>query len=113
MDSRIPGVQEDEVKAVELFEQAAMQGNVGSRFNLGRHEFKKGEYNRAAKHFLISAKMGLKESVEVIKSMFMEGLATKDQYAEALKGYQNAAEEMKSHERDEAERLGYLKTYWP
>ena len=39
--------------------------------------------------------------------MFMEGIATKEQYAEALKGYQDAVEEMKSHDRDEAERLGY------
>ena len=102
--------QGDEAKTVELFKQAAMQGHVESRFNLGGHELNKGEYNSAAKHFLISAKMGLKESVEVMKSMFMDGLATKDQYAEALKGYQNAVEEMKSHERDEAERIGYL--YW-
>ena len=35
----------------------------------------------------------------------MGGYATKKQYAEALKGYHEAAEEMKSHDRDEA-KLG-------
>jgi len=49
--------------------------------------------------------MGDKESLESIKRAFMIGKATKEQYAEALKGYQDAAEEMKSHGRDEAKRL--------
>ena len=32
----------------------------------------------------------------------MVRIATKEQYTEALKGYQDAAEKMKSHDRDEA-----------
>ena len=55
---------------------------------------------------MISAKMGHKGSLEMIKEMFVRGLATKEQYAEALKGYQSAVEETKSHDRDEAKRLG-------
>ena len=51
--------------------------------------------------------MGHKDSVEKIKSMFIAWVATKGQYAEALKGYQDAVEEMKSHDRDEAKRLRY------
>ena len=43
-----------------------------------------------------------------IKGMFMKGRATKAQYAEALRGYGDAAEEMKSHQREEAKtRLGF------
>ena len=53
------------------------------------------------RHFLITAKMGHKSSVENIKRIFMGGLATKEQYAEALKGYQDAVDGMKSHDRDE------------
>ncbi|EJK69835.1 hypothetical protein THAOC_08869 [Thalassiosira oceanica] len=49
--------------------------------------------------------MGYKDSLETIKDMFMAGIATKEQYAEALKGYQDAVEEMKSHDRDEAKYL--------
>ena len=84
-----------------------MQGHVESRYDLGYHEAKKGNDDRALRHFLISAKMGHNLSVENIRRAFMGGLATKEQYAEALKGYQHAVDEMKSHDRDEAKRLGF------
>ncbi|EJK54024.1 hypothetical protein THAOC_26426 [Thalassiosira oceanica] len=82
-----------------------MQGSADARHNLGCSEVRMGNSNRAVRHFLISAKMGHKDSVETIKIAFMAGLATKEQYAQALKGYQDAVEEMKSHDRDEAKRL--------
>ncbi|EJK61691.1 hypothetical protein THAOC_17774, partial [Thalassiosira oceanica] len=100
------GVHKDMAKAVELYEKAAMQGHVDSRHNLGQSEVEKGNYNRAVRHYLISAKMGHKGSVKMIKKLFMAGHATKEQYAEALKGYQDAVDEMKSHDRDEAKRFG-------
>ena len=106
-------VQEDKARGIQLYEKAAMQGFVQSRNVLGRIEELAGNYNRAVKHLLISANMGYKESVEAIKRMFMKGVATKEQYAQALKGYQDAVEEMKSHERDVAKahmkRTGWLK----
>ena len=40
--------------------------------------------------------------------MLADGMATKAQYAEALKGYQDAVEEMKSPERDAALRFEVL-----
>ena len=101
------GVQEDKAKAVEFYRKAAMQGHVESRHNLGSHEGRKGNHNRAVKHLDISAKMGLQDSVEMIKEMFMGRIATKEQYAQTLKEYQDAVEGMKSHDRDEAKRLGY------
>ncbi|EJK60244.1 hypothetical protein THAOC_19439 [Thalassiosira oceanica] len=82
-----------------------MQGHDKSRYNLGCLEGQKGNHDRAVRHFLISAKMGLKDSVDNIKKRFMAELATKEQYAQALEGYQKAMEEMKSHDRDEAKRL--------
>ncbi|EJK45721.1 hypothetical protein THAOC_35648 [Thalassiosira oceanica] len=96
------GVQQDNAKAVEFFAKAAMQGHVLSRHNLGCIEGDKGNHDRAVRHFLISAKMGDEDSLENIKTAFMAGLATKEQYAEALQGYQDAVEETKSHDRDEA-----------
>ena len=48
--------------------------------------------------------MGCKDSLETIKKVFMGGDATKEQYAQALKGYQDAVEEMKSHDREEAKK---------
>ena len=100
------GVQEDVARGIHFYMKAAMQGHVESRYNLGCYEGKKGDHDRALRHLLISAKMGDKDSVEVIKNMFMDGKATKEQYTEALRGYQDAMEGMKSHDRDEAKRFG-------
>ncbi|EJK51519.1 hypothetical protein THAOC_29304 [Thalassiosira oceanica] len=96
------GVQQDMAEGAEFYKKAAMQGHVESRHNLGCYEWHRGNYGRALRHFLISAKMGYVGSLETIKSAFKVGLATKEQYAEALKGYQDALEEMKSQDRDEA-----------
>ncbi|EJK75408.1 hypothetical protein THAOC_02869 [Thalassiosira oceanica] len=60
---------------------------------------------RSQRHWLIAAKIGHSGFLDAIKDMFVEGDATKEQYAEALKGYQAATEEMKSLERDEVKAL--------
>ncbi|EJK64110.1 hypothetical protein THAOC_15187 [Thalassiosira oceanica] len=96
------GAQQDKAKGAEFYMKAAMQGHTESRYNLGVIEGEKGNHHRAVRHFMISAKMGHENSVENVKRAFMGGFATKEQYAEALKGYQEAVEEMKSHDRDEA-----------
>ena len=82
-----------------------MQGHVASRHNLGEYEVESGNCDRAVRYFLISAKLGYEDSVENIKVMFKVGIATKEQYAQALRGYQDAVEEMKSPERDEAKKI--------
>ena len=109
------GVEQDEAKSIHYYKEAAMQGHVESRHYLGNYEGKNGNHDNAVRHFLISAKMGYIDSIETIKRMFMAGIATKEQYAQALKLYQEAVEEMKSHDRDEVKRLGYLPTResWP
>ena len=91
------GVEQDETKSTKFYEKAAMQGHVDSRHNLGCSEEEKGNYDNAVRHFLISAKMGYEHSFETIKDMFVTGQATKEQYAQAVKGYQDAAEEMDRH----------------
>ena len=83
-----------------------MQGHVFSRRNLGVIEFQEGNHEVAIEHFMISAKMGDDDSLNEIKKMFKVGDATKAQYAEALLGYRDAVEEMKSPQREEAKRLG-------
>ena len=104
------GVQQDKNKAIQLWTKAAMKGHAESRYILGCWEVEREYPDRALRHFLISAKMGLKESLESIKEQYMSmfGNVTKEQYAEALKGYQDAVEEMKSHDRDEDNRMGYM-----
>ena len=91
-------------KAIEFYTKAAMKGHVESRYNLGYCHGQKGNYHCAVRHYLISAKMGMKDSVDMIKNMFLGGLATKEQYAQALRGYQDAMEETKSPDRDEAKK---------
>ena len=83
-----------------------MSWEACSRHNLGVVEFKEGNYEIAVQHYMISAKMGFEDSLNCIKRFFKKGVATKAQYAEALLGYRDAAEEMKSPHREEAKRLG-------
>ena len=100
------GVEEDKPRGIEHWQQAAMKGDVESRDNLGVVECKSRNHQLAMQHWMISAKMGYERSLNFIKEMFMEGHATKAQYTEALVGYRDAVEEMKSSQREEAKRLG-------
>ncbi|EJK53348.1 hypothetical protein THAOC_27235 [Thalassiosira oceanica] len=100
------GVEEDKPRGIHHWQQAAMKGHVLSRHSLGCVEFVNGNYVLALQHFMISAKMGFEMSLNYIKEMFKKGHATKAQYAEALLGYRDAIEEMKSPKREEAKRLG-------
>ena len=100
------GLPEDRAKGIHYWGSAAMQGHAESRYFLGMDEYIKKNYDRAVPHLLISAKMGYEKSLDAIKATFHGGQATKAQYAEALKGYQEAVQEMKSPQRDEAARRG-------
>ena len=88
-------------KGVRFYEKAAMLGHSMARHNLGGYEYDCGNYDRAFRHLLISAKMGYTVSLKTIKKMFTQGFATKTQYEEALKGYQDAMEEMESPQRED------------
>ena len=100
------GVEEDKPRGIRHWHQAAIKGDADSRHNLGAIESVAGNYELAVQHGMISAKMGYKDSLDGIKQMFKDSHATKTQYAEALREYQNAVEEMKSSQREEAKRLG-------
>jgi len=78
-----------------------------SRNNLGAFAFEIGKYDLAIQHYMISAKMVYEKPLNNIKVLFMHGLATKAQYAEALRGYQTAVLDTKSPQREEAKRLGF------
>ena len=95
-------VEKDTAKAMLHWEAAAVMGNAAARYNLGWEERAAGNHDLALQHFLISVKLGDQDSLNRIKNMFMKGLATKADYAEALRGHQSAVEEMRSPDRDEA-----------
>ena len=95
------GVERDEKKAVHYMELAAMRGHVVARHNLGCFDWKAGNMDRALRHFIIAAGMGYSDSLENIKLMFMNGQATKEDYAKALYNQANL-DVFKSVQRDEA-----------
>ena len=99
-------IEVDRLRAIHHWQQAVMKGHAGSRHALGCAEGVNGSYELAVQHWVISAKMGEERSLHGMKKMFKDGIATKEQYAEALMGYRDAVEEMKSPQREEAKRLG-------
>ena len=98
-------VERDVDKAIRHWEAAAICGDVSSRFNLGQMECEAGNCDIALQHWMISVKLGCKNSLSNVKGFFTNGLATKSDYAGALRGYQSAIDEMSSPERDEAKYL--------
>ena len=96
------GVERDEKKANHYYELAAMRGQIDSRHNLGNNEWRLGNIDRALKHWMISVRDGEYRSLQSIKDMYMDGDATKDDYAKALRSYQKYLDEIKSDQRDKA-----------
>ena len=98
-------VEEDMDKAFCHYETAAMSGYVLARYNLGLLDYKAGHCDLALQHWMISAKLGYQYSLDNIKGLFMDGLATKADYGEALRGHQSAVEEMRSTGREDARTM--------
>ena len=95
-------VEKDTAKAVLHWEAAAVKGDVAARYNLGWEERAAGNHDLALQHWMISAKLGDQDSLDEVRNMFVDGLATKADYADALRGHQSAVEEMRSLDREEA-----------
>ena len=96
------GVSIDKKKAKHFFELAAMNGHVQARHNLGSSEGQAGNHVRAYKHLIIAARAGNEISVDCVKFGFMNGVVTKDEYANTLRAYQKSRGDMKSDARDKA-----------
>ena len=98
-------VERDMAKAIKHYEAAVMCGHVDARYNLGNVEHRAGNHDLALQHWMISATLGHENSLSNVKVLFMKGIANKAEYAAALRGYQNAVEEMSSPDRAEAKAL--------
>jgi hypothetical protein len=79
-----------------------MAGSAHARFNLGKLDAIAGSFGRAIKHWLIAASGGEIMAVKEMKKAMIGGVATRDHYAEALRGYQRCCDEIRSDERDRA-----------
>ena len=93
------GVNTNKKKAKHYYELAAMKGNVVARHNLGVLDM---NACRAVKHFLIAVRSGYTDSLGNIKQLYLNGIATKDDYTNALQSYQEYLGEIKSDQRDKA-----------
>eukprot|EP00956_Cyclotella_meneghiniana_P037041 scaffold133945_cov36-Cyclotella_meneghiniana.AAC.5 len=96
------GVERDTKKAVHHWQAAAMMGNEGSRYNLGIIEENDANFDRAMKHFMISAKCGHDDSLQKVKEGFMMGRVTKTDFEVTLRAHKASQDEMKSDQRDRA-----------
>ena len=96
------GVERDKKMARYYYEQAAMEGCVVARRNLGVDEYNAGNYDRALKHFMISVRGGDTHSVKAIQQLYMNGHVAKDHYGNALRSHQEYVNEIKSDQRDKA-----------
>ncbi len=96
------GVENNMKKAVHHWEEAAIGGHQEARFNLGCYEQRRSNYDRAAKHFIIAAKLGDDGALEQVKKDFQMGLVSKEEYEAALRGNQAAVDATKSQQREEA-----------
>ena len=92
-------------KAKHYFELAAMLGSVKARYKLTMIEGAAGNKARAFKHILVAARSGDDMSMSEVTEGFKLGMLTKDQYADALRTYQQRSDEMKSVQRDVANRF--------
>ena len=96
------GIERDEKMAKHYFELAAMEGDVAARYNLGANEYDACNYDRALKHYMLAVRGGQTQAVKKIQELYMEGHATKDHYANALRSHQVYLNEIKSDQRDKA-----------
>ncbi len=99
------GVDRDEKKMVYHMEEAAIGGHPDARHNLGCIEGENGRVDRAMRHWIIAAKLGDDLGLEAVKSGFMNGAVSKEDYEAALRGHQAAVDAMKSEQRDAAEEF--------
>ena len=103
------GVDEDRKKAKYYFELAAINGYKEARQALVVLENDAGNYDRASKHSIIAARAGYKDSLEKVKTMYMKGLVSKDEYADTLRMYKKRQDEMKSDAREESAKSNILR----
>ena len=98
------GVEKDKKKEQHHTEQAAIGGHPSARHNLACIEGRNGQHHRAAKHFIIAAKLGFDKSLESLKDLHKKGFVSKDDFAAALRGHKAAIDATKSPQREVAEK---------
>ena len=96
------GVEKDEEKAVYHYAKAAIGGNPYARNNLGVVEERNGNIERAAKHYIIAAKLGLELSMKALWEYYKLGNISKDDLDATLRAHHAAVDATKSPQREAA-----------
>ena len=96
------GVEKDEERALHHLTEAAIGGHPHARHNLGCIEGGNDRVDRAAKHFIIAAKLGYDDSLGNVKILYTDGHVSKEDFAAALRGHHAVIKAMKSPQREEA-----------
>eukprot|EP00577_Skeletonema_sp_RCC1716_P019921 CAMPEP_0113399764 /NCGR_PEP_ID=MMETSP0013_2-20120614/15730_1 /TAXON_ID=2843 ORGANISM="Skeletonema costatum, Strain 1716" /NCGR_SAMPLE_ID=MMETSP0013_2 /ASSEMBLY_ACC=CAM_ASM_000158 /LENGTH=312 /DNA_ID=CAMNT_0000284721 /DNA_START=51 /DNA_END=989 /DNA_ORIENTATION=- /assembly_acc=CAM_ASM_000158 len=96
------GVEKNKKKELYHTEEAAIGGHPGARQNLACLELRTGRVQRAVKHFIIAANLGLDDSIKEMKECYKHGVVSKEDFAAALRAYQAAVDAAKSPQREEA-----------
>ena len=98
------GVERSLKKAKYYSELGAINGCISARQNIGRLEGQAGNHHRSFKHYMIAARGGDDNALDMIKQGFMARFVTKDEYSSTLRAYQTRIGEMKSDQREKAMR---------
>ena len=93
------GVEKDVEKQIHHLKEASIGGHPYARYNLGCVEEGKGQYDRAAKHWIIAANLGHDTSLERVKELYKDGIVSKEDFTAALRGYQTAINATRSPQR--------------
>ena len=96
------GMDIDKEKAEHYWELAAIMGEGRARHNLGVNEERRGNMDRALKHYMIAARNGYSDSLKQIQILYTNRCAKKEDYMKALQLYQAYLKEIKSVQRDKA-----------
>jgi len=105
-------VEVDNKKANHYYELAAMGGDIKARHNLGCSEVEEGNIDRAIKHWMIAVASGEATSLAAMQSLYSDGRATKEEFTQALRSYQEYLGEIKSSQRDEAAAYSDIYKYY-
>ncbi|KAK1733635.1 Sel1-like repeat family protein [Skeletonema marinoi] len=97
------GVEKDKGKEMYHLEEAAIGGHPYARYNIGCEEWKNGNDERAAKHWIIAASQGDDSSMKALIAAYKGGLINKEDLAAALRAHQAAVDATKSPQREAAE----------
>ena len=99
------GVEVDKKKAKHYYELAAIGGSPQAWYNLGCDEGQAGNQHRSYKHFIIAARIGQQDSLNMVKIGFRTDAITKEEYANTLRAYHERQKEMHSDAREKAKRF--------